>query len=224
MNKNVGNNKKSSALKGHWIWGAIVFAVLILIDLLTKVAAEVYFDKLGNADIKLIPGVLELTYVENRGVAFSGAANADPAFKLGIVIGTALIMVGATVVYFKIDQRRTFLRWCLVFIIAGGVGNLIDRVLIRMWAEDGGGVRDMVVINFSPWVEKLFNVYAPRFLNFGVCNFADFFIVGGAVALMLGLFFFDTDAFFPMGKYKELAKEAAEKEEAKQAAKANKDR
>lgn len=222
MNKKVEKSKNSSTVKGHWVWGLIVFCLLILIDLLTKVAAEVYFDRLENADIKLIPGVIELTYVENRGVAFSGAANADPAFKLGIVIGTALIMLGATVVYFKVDARRTFLRWCLVFVVAGGVGNLIDRVLFRMWAEDGGGVRDMVLLNFSPWAKSLLKIDNPYFLNFGVCNFADFFIVGGAVALILCMLFFDTDAFVPVGKYKQLAKEAAEKEEAKQAEKAKK--
>ncbi|MBO5277803.1 MAG: hypothetical protein J6B05_04020, partial [Clostridia bacterium] len=38
------------------------------------------------------------------------------------------------------------------------------------------------------------------------CNFADFFITGGAVALIVSLFFFDKDALFPVGKYKEMAK------------------
>ena len=52
--------------------------------------------------------------------------------------------------------------------------------------------------------------------DFGVCNFADFFITGGAVLLVLALLFFDTDAIFPVGKkYKALAKEAEEKAEQK---------
>lgn len=216
MDKKLKTEKKTP-LKGHWLWGLLVLGILLIVDLLTKVFAQVYFDQMGNASITLIPDVLILTYAENPGVAFSGAADAAPLIKIGIVIGTALIMVGASFVYFKIDKRRTFVRWCLVLVVAGGVGNLIDRVLFRMWAEDGGGVRDMVYIDFSVWVEQLFHVDTNLFY-FGVCNFADFFIVGGAIALVLAMLFFDTDAFFPTGKYKELAKEAAEKEVAKKAA------
>lgn len=217
--KQNANNKKRSAVKGHWLWGVLVFAILLLVDLLTKVIAEVYFEIQGHEDIVLIPGVIELTCVYNPGVAFSVGAEANPAVKMGIVIGTALIMLGASVMYFKMDKRRAFIRWCLVLVVAGGVGNLIDRILYRMWAVDGGGVRDMVFLDFSTLLEEWFHLAPTNFLYFGVCNFADFWIVGGAVALILGLLFFDTDAFFPVGKYKELAKEAMEKEAAKQAAK-----
>lgn len=214
MNKEM-KKKKREALKGSSLWGVLLFSILLLIDLLTKVIAEVYFEVQGNADISLIPGVIELTCVYNPGVAFSGAADADPAIKLGIVIATAIIMLGATVMYFKMDKRRTWIRWCLVLVVAGGVGNLIDRILFRMWAVDGGGVRDMVYLDFSTLLEQWFHIAPTNFLYFGVCNFADFFIVGGAVALMLALLFFDTDAFFPVGKYKALAKEAEAREAAK---------
>ena len=59
------------------------------------------------------------------------------------------------------------------------------------------GVRDMVDLD--------------RF-GFAVCNFADFFITGGAATLVLALLFFDRDALLPMGKkYKALAQEADDK-------------
>ena len=207
-------------MKGHWLWGALVLCILLLIDLLTKVGAKVYFDMLGKENIVLIPNVLELTYVENPGMAFSMGADAPMPAKLAVVIGTAVIMLLATVYYVKADKRRSCLRWCLVFVIAGGVGNLIDRVLFKVWLENGGGVRDMVMLDFSVWIEEWFNVPPTNFMDFGVCNFADFFIVGGAVALLLSFLFFDTDAFFPVGKYKALAKEAEETAEAKRKAKA----
>lgn len=207
-------------MKGHWLWGALALCILLLIDLLTKVGAKVYFDTLGKENIVLIPNVLELTYVENPGMAFSMGADAPMPAKLAVVIGTAVIMLLATVYYVKADKRRSCLRWCLVFVIAGGVGNLIDRVLFKVWLENGGGVRDMVMLDFSVWIEEWFNVPPTNFMDFGVCNFADFFIVGGAVALLLSFLFFDTDAFFPVGKYKALAKEAEETAEAKRKAKA----
>lgn len=207
-------------MKGHWLWGALTLCILLLIDLLTKVGAKVYFDILGKENIVLIPNVLELTYVENPGMAFSMGADAPMPAKLAVVIGTAVIMLLATVYYVKADKRRSCLRWCLVFVIAGGVGNLIDRVLFKVWLENGGGVRDMVMLDLSVWIEEWFNVPPTNFMDFGVCNFADFFIVGGAVALLLSFLFFDTDAFFPVGKYKALAKEAEETAEAKRKAKA----
>ena len=218
--KKTQNDKGMSALKGHWLWGALALCILLLIDLLTKVGAKVYFDTLGEANIVLIPNVLELTYTENPGMAFSMGADAPTPAKLAVVIGTAVIMLLATVYYLKVDKRRSWLRWCLVFVIAGGVGNLIDRVLFKVWLEDGGGVRDMVLMDFSVWIEEWFNVPPTNFMDFGVCNFADFFIVGGAIALLLAFLFFDADAFFPVGKYKALAKEVEEAAEAKRKAKA----
>jgi len=56
--------------------------------------------------------------------------------------------------------------------------------------------------------------------DFGVCNFADFFIVGGAITLMAAILFFDAGAMFPLTKkYKALSKEYEEREEQKQAKK-----
>ena len=178
-----------------------------------------YFEVMGKADVVLIPDVLVLTYKENPGMAFSMGADAPMPAKLAVVILTGVVMAAVAVFYLRMDKRRSFLRWCLVFIVAGGVGNLIDRVLFKVWLENGGGVRDMVMIDFGPLLHEWFG-WEVAWLDFGVCNFADFFIVGGAVALLLSFLFFDTDAFFPVGKYKALAKEAEETAEAKRKAKA----
>ena len=210
--------KQESVLKGHWLWGALVLCVLLLIDVGIKIAAQVYFKIQGNADVVLIPGVIELTYSENPGGAFSMGADWSPEVKMGIMIGTAVLMLACALIYLRLDKRRSCLRWCLVFIVAGGLGNLIDRALFQTWG--GEGVRDMVLLDFSVLLESWFSVPPTNFLDFGVCNFADFFVVGGVIALIVAMLFFDTDAFFPKGKYKALAKEADEKAEAKAKAKA----
>ena len=205
-------NKHS--LKGSRLWGVLLFAILVFIDQITKIVADVYFGNVPSApeSIAIIPGVIELTMEYNRGIAFSMFSGAGQAGKIAIVVGTALIMLAVSVVYFKIDKRRTLLRIALVLIVAGGVGNLIDRVYYQVWdpATATGfrdGVRDMVRVDF-------------KIVDFGVCNFADFFISGGAVVFILSLLFFDKDAIFPVGeKYKALAKEAQEAEEKKKAEK-----
>ena len=212
--KDVGRG----ALKGHWLWGLLVLSILLLIDLITKVGAQVYFDVMGNADVVLIPDVLVLTYKENPGMAFSMGADAPMPAKLAVVILTGVVMAAVAVFYLRMDKRRSFLRWCLVFIVAGGIGNLIDRVLFKVWLDNGGGVRDMVMIDFGPLLHEWFG-WEVAWLDFGVCNFADFFIVGGAVALVLAILFIDSGAILAVGKYKALSKEMEEAEKAKKAAK-----
>jgi signal peptidase II len=151
----------------------------------------------------------------NRGIAFSMFADAGKWGKLAIVLSTAVIMLVVAVVYCKLDKRRTLLRIALVLIVAGGVGNLIDRIYYQVWDVTTAtgfrdGVRDMVRVDF-------------KIMDFGVCNFADFFISGGAVLFVLAVLFFDKDALLPIGKkYKALAKEAQEEETKKQAEKAKK--
>ena len=209
--------EEKKTLKGSRWWGVLLFAILILIDQVTKVVADVYFGNVPSAkdSIAIIPGVIELTMEYNRGIAFSMFSDIGKIGKIAIVVGTAVLMAVIAVVYFRLDKRRTWLRFALVLIVAGGVGNLIDRVFYQVWdpATATGfrdGVRDMVRVDF-------------KIVDFGVCNFADFFISFGAVAFILSLLFFDKDALLPVGKkYKALAAEAAAEEEAKKAAKESK--
>ena len=196
-NKQKNNGKTSASL-----WGMLLFFILIAIDQLTKLFADVYFSATGAPDkITLIDGWLWLRMTHNRGIAYGVGSDSSPVLKIVVIALTAVIMAVLLVWYFKLDKNRSFLRTALVFIVAGGVGNLIDRVHYQVWnpATAPFGVRDMVDLS--------------RF-GFAVCNFADFFITAGAVMLVLSLLFFDKDAVFPIGKYKKLAQaEEAEKAE-----------
>ena len=214
------NDKKESSWKGSCLWGILWLIILLLIDQLTKIWADVYYvDVMGLTapgiphELVIIPDVIEfgLGIHYNRGIAFSSFADAGIPLKMAIVLGTGVLMLLLAVFYFKVDKRRTWLRAALILIIAGGLGNLNDRVMYQIWdpatnAILRDGVRDMVRVKFI--------------FDFGICNVADFFICGGAAVLFLALIFFDTDAVCPLTKkYKTLAKEALEKEEAKQNAK-----
>ena len=183
-------------------WGVILFVLLIIVDQATKIAADVYFSREGAPEsIAIIPGWISLRITYNKGIAYGMGNDVKAWIKIAVIVGTAVLMAAFAVLYFKIDPRRTFLRVAVIFIIAGGVGNLIDRLYYQVWDPNAlYGVRDMVDLS--------------RF-GFAVCNFADFFITGGAVMLVLSLLFFDRDALFPVGKkYKQLAKEVEEKKNA----------
>ena len=199
-----------------WLWGVLLFIGLLAVDMVTKIVADHLWDP-GDPSVKIIPGYLELCLTYNRGMSFSMGANAGEGAKIAVIALTAVLFVAFSAYFVWIDKRRTWVRVALVFIIAGGVGNLIDRVYYKVWEaytvadpSTWDGVRDMVRL-------KIF------MFDFGVCNFADFFIVGGAIALMVAMLFFDTGAIYPLTeKYKALSKEYEEKEEQKQEAKREK--
>lgn len=226
MIKDVEKNEKTikervlEVVKSSWFWGVALFILLILVDQLTKIWADWYFvEVMAGGDpylvssqrIEIIPGWLNLCITYNRGISYGMGNNSPMALKIFVVAMTAVLMGVFTWVFIKMDRRRTLLRIALVFVVAGGVGNLIDRVYYQVWDPATNdiirdGVRDMVDLS--------------RF-GFAVCNFADFFISAGAVMLVLSLLFFDADAMFPMTqKYKALAKEVAEEEQRKQEEKA----
>ena len=200
--KKLAKKVSYRSLKGSAWWGIFLFFVLVFIDQATKFVAEAYFTRPGaRTEVEFIPGWISFQLHYNDGIAFSWLQDAKTWVKLAVVVGTAVLMALFTVFYFRLVKRRTWLRWALVFVIAGGVGNLIDRVYFQVWDTASlYGVRDMVDLS--------------KF-GFGICNFADFFISGGAVALVLALLFFDRDALFPTGKYKAMAKEYELAENAK---------
>ena len=210
MAKHVLNKKESEkySLKGSCLWGILLFFLLIAIDLITKMVAEVYFTSEGAKEsIDIIPGWIALTFAQNRGISYGLGSDAKEWVKIAVIAGTFVMMLLLTILYFKVDKRRSWLRVALVFVVAGGIGNFIDRVYYQVWnpATFPDGVRDMVDLS--------------RF-GFAVCNFADFFISIGAVMLVFAILFFDKDALFPLTKkYKALRKEADEKEKAKEEAK-----
>ncbi len=208
-----------SVVKSSWFWGVALFAALILVDQITKIWADWYFvdvrahgepTLVASQKIEIIPGWISLCITYNRGISYGMGNNSPMWLKIVVILLTAVLMGVFAWFFFKTDKRRTLLRVALVFVVAGGVGNLIDRVYYRVWdpatnALIRDGVRDMVDLS--------------RF-GFAVCNFADFFITAGAIMLVLSLLFFDSEALYPLtAKYKALAKETAEKEEKKSQAK-----
>ena len=119
-------------------------------------------------DVPFIPGLLQLTYVQNTGAAFSSFEGQQWLFALIFVIFTGLILWE----YRKKSMGFTTLeRWCIAAIYGGGLGNMIDRVRL-------GYVVDMI---------------ETTFIEFPVFYVAVCFITCGCIVLMAHLILFHKD-------------------------------
>lgn len=141
-----------------------VFALLLLVDQLTKLWAVKILKPIGS--IPIIRNVLEIYYVENRGAAFGIMQNKQWFF----LIITVVVLAGLIWISGKIPEEKHFipLRVCLYFIGAGAVGNMIDRIF-RKYVVD--------FIYFS-------------LINFPVFNVADIYVTVAAVLLVVLVLFF----------------------------------
>ena len=114
------------------------------------------------ADIPFLPGIVQLTYVQNTGAAFSAFKGMQWLFALVFVVLTVLLVWE----YFKKPMPfTTFERVMIACVYGGGLGNMIDRVRL-------GYVVDMI---------------ETEFITFPVFNVADCFITCGCIALMASL-------------------------------------
>lgn len=171
-------NKKSKATIIRSIRHLIYIIILIIIDQLSKHWVTINL-KNKNA-IKLIPDVLHLHYIENDGAVF-GAFSGSVSI---LTVITLIVMIALVYFYFKIPptKRYNFLRIILVFILAGAVGNLIDRISLAY------------VVDF---------IYFAL-INFPTFNIADSYVVVAAFAfLFLAIFYYKDEDFAFLDKAQE---------------------
>ena len=138
---------------------AIVLGVAL--DQYTKALAVKH---LADGPIPLIEGVFELKYLENRGAAFGMLQNQQTFF----LIVTILTLILMTILYIRMPHTKRFLplRICLVSIVAGAIGNMIDRVTLKY------------VIDF----------FYFKLIDFPIFNVADIFATCASILLILLLF------------------------------------
>lgn len=149
------------------MWYAIVAILILIADQGLKYWVTVNI-ALDTGHITLIPGVLELTNIHNNGAAFSMLEHAPHwifiIFTL-VFAAIAVFCLRRNVVHGKVG------RWSVVLVLAGAVGNCIDRIL-------------------SGYVVDMFNFL---FVRFAVFNLADVFIVVAGITLCLHVIFYRGD-------------------------------
>lgn len=136
--------------------------LIVAFDQVTKLLAQKYLSN-GTA-VPFIKGIVQFRYAENTGMAFSLFTGARWIF----VIVTVVACGGALWYLFSNRCKSLWLYWSVGVIAAGGIGNLIDRVLY-------GFVVDFI---------------EPVFMNFAIFNIADSAVTLGAISLV-SYFVFD---------------------------------
>lgn len=135
----------------------IVIVALIALDQWVK------FEIVKNIQLggvkPFIPKILSLTYLRNTGAAFSILENQQWLFAV-----ITLVVIGAAIWYLsKHIKGSVWLLSALSLIIAGGIGNFIDRMR-------QGFVVDMFQLDF---------------INFAIFNVADSYLTIGVLVLIV---------------------------------------
>ena len=148
-------------LKTAWPW-ILLSAILVVLDQLVKNWVQQAIPLYGVKPF--LPGLLELTYVQNTGAAFS--IFREHTWILTLISALASLIILVLLLRRALPGRLGQLALSLV--LGGAVGNLIDRY-------------------FYGFVVDMFNL---QFMNFAVFNVADIGISVGGVLLCVYVLFF----------------------------------
>jgi signal peptidase II len=125
-------------------------AGVLALDQATK--ALVRWNLTVHDSVTLIPGLLDLTHVRNTGAAFGVLNAVDFPFKPAVMLTVALLAFGAIAFFAtRLAAHEVLARMGLTLVLAGAVGNLIDRASF-------GYVTDFVDVYWRDWHFWAFNV------------------------------------------------------------------
>ena len=173
----------------NYILPLIIIAVLVLVDQLIKL---VVVDKIELAkEVPVIGDAVVITYLKNTGAAWSFMSG-----KTIILVIISVIVIGALGYFYKnllADDKYRILRICIIFIVGGAIGNMIDRIRL-------GYVVDYIYF---------------KIIHFPVFNFADICVtVCMFLMVILLLFKFDSkDMMVLIGEKPEDSKDNKEKDD-----------
>lgn len=131
----------------------------------------------GQDAFAIIKNVFELQYLENHGAAFGILQNRQGIFFMITLLALMLL----TYVYFRMPKSGRYrpMKGCYILLIAGAMGNFIDRL------------RQGYVVDF----------FYFRWIDFPIFNLADVYVVIAiGVLLVLILFYYREDELDFLGR------------------------
>ena len=153
---------KSFSGKNHIFTIALSIFVL-LVDFYTKYIVR--NDARYIEGVTVIPNLLKLIYVKNEGAAFSMLSG----YRIALIIISSLAIILGIYAITRLYRNNKIIILSVSMVIAGGIGNLIDRIFF-------GFVTDMISLSFFP---PVFNV-------------ADISVTLGCIILIIYIIAFDS--------------------------------
>lgn len=146
-----------------FVLSLILIVVLTAIDQVLKIVVSDKIDLYQTIDAIKIGGtkIFSLTHIRNDGAAWSIMAG-----KSWFLVGLPIVVILIGLVYlYRIRKRSKLEIISLAILIAGGIGNLIDRIRLKEVVD---------YIKFEP-------------INFPVFNFADICVVVGGILFCIDM-------------------------------------
>jgi signal peptidase II len=106
-----------------------LFTLITVVGLLLDQATKLFIDRSMRLfdSIPVVPNFFNITYVRNRGAAFSFLS--DASWRLPFFIGVSCVAAIAIIIAFhKLRDDQRLAQFSLAMIFSGALGNLIDRV------------------------------------------------------------------------------------------------
>lgn len=136
---------------------------MVVMDQIIKFIVD--FNMVEGHSIPVWEGVLHWTYLKNTGAAF-GIFDQQQWVLVGL---TSLVIIGCLYLLLSKKIKNTFLIWSIALVVAGGLGNLIDRI-------------------FRHFVIDYIEV---RLIHFAIFNLADCCVVIGTILVICYFLFGD---------------------------------
>ena len=160
-----------------WIFNSFIWlGVLILVlDIVTKNIVIANGPAItAKGGIVLIPNFLRISYVINQNIAF-GISLGSPLVTQIVFSIVAIIIVGVIIFFLvrKWDKINRYYKACAMLIIAGAIGNVIDRLFYSAEYLNASGATGVV-----DWID-FYGIWAFNF------NIADSAVVIAAFMLII---------------------------------------
>ena len=159
--------KKSQNSKKIIVIDILLMIILFAFDQLTKILTRTFLGDYHS--IKIIPGVLEFQFLQNRGAMWGMLQGQRVLFILIAVV--VFVIMSLLIAIIPRERKYYILDICFVMILAGALGNTYDRIA-------NGYVTDFIYVSL---------------INFPIFNIADIYITVATILLMILVIFYYSD-------------------------------
>ena len=175
----------------RWFFASYIWLglLILVVDIVTKNVVvqnqnAIYSAGGQHGGVDVIPGFLGINYVINRNIVFGWDVFKNPTANRIVFILMALIISGILIFVLikKWGKLNKYYKACIFLIIAGALGNAIDRIFYSAeYLNKYDPVTQTYITGVVDWID-CYNLFGWEFPNF---NIADSAIVIAAFMLII---------------------------------------